>query len=197
LLKASALVILCYLIGSIPFSLIFGRLFGKVDIRTAGSGNIGATNVLRTSGLSVALLALVADVFKGIAAAWIGTAAGGPELAVFCAAAVITGHCYSIFLKFKGGKGVATSAGIIGFLMPDIFGVMLLTVVVIVVVTRYMSLGSIIAAIMFPLLAVLIFPKPLPYIMLGLFMAVLVIYRHKDNIKRLKAGNESRITDKF
>ena len=197
MLKVSALVILSYLIGSIPFSLIFGQLFGKVDIRTKGSGTIGATNVLRTSGLSVALLALVADVFKGITAAWIGTAAGGPVLAAVCAAAVVTGHCYSIFLKFKGGKGVAASAGIIAFLMPDVFGVMLLTVVVTVAVTRYMSLGSIIAAILYPLLAILIFPQPLPYIILGFFMAVLVIYKHKDNIKRLRAGNESRITDKI
>jgi len=109
------LIILCYLIGSIPFSLIFGLLLGKVDIRTKGSGNIGATNVLRSSGLAVAILALIADMGKGVAGAWIGSAGGGLEMAALCSGAVLLGHCFSVFLKFKGGKAVATSAGVIGF----------------------------------------------------------------------------------
>jgi len=190
------LIILCYLIGSIPFSLIFGLLLGKVDIRTKGSGNIGATNVLRSSGLAVAILALIADMGKGVAGAWIGSAGGGLEMAALCSGAVLLGHCFSVFLKFKGGKAVATSAGVIGFLMPGILGVLVLTVIVIVFVTRYMSLGSIVAAIMLPILAAFIFSKPFPIVLLSLFMALLVLYRHRTNIQRLMAGTESKITDR-
>lgn len=191
-----AIVILCYIIGSIPFSLIFGKLLGRVDIRTRGSGNIGATNVLRTAGLSVALLALLADIGKGLIAAWLGIGIGGTVMAALCCIAVIGGHCYSVFLRFQGGKGVATSAGIIAFLMPDILVVLLVTVILAVVITRYMSLGSIIAALLFPVLTAFIFPQPVPYIILSIIMAIMVLYRHKENIKRLLAGQESKITDK-
>ncbi len=197
MIKALLLIVLCYLIGSIPFSLIFGMALGKVDIRTRGSGNIGATNVLRTSGIPVAMLALGADLCKGLAAAWIGTAAGGPVLAGFCAAAVITGHCYSVFLKFKGGKGVATSAGIMVFLMPNVLVVVLIIFILTITITRYVSLGSIIGAIAFPVLTVFIFPQPHPYIIMSIYMVVLVLYRHKDNFKRLIEGNESKITDRL
>jgi glycerol-3-phosphate acyltransferase PlsY len=196
-IKALFLMALCYLIGSIPFSLIFGMALGKVDIRTRGSGNIGATNVLRTSGIAVALLALAADLCKGLAAAWIGTAAGGPVLAALCAAAVITGHCYSIFLNFKGGKGVATAAGIIAFLMPNVFVVVLIIFISMVTITRYVSMGSVIGAISFPLLTAFVFPQPLPYIIMSIYMIALVLYRHKDNLIRLKDGKESKITDRF
>lgn len=196
MLNNLAMIVLCYLIGSIPFSLIFGMFLGKVDIRTRGSGNIGATNVLRTAGLSVALLALLADVGKGLVAAWLGMAAGGTVMAALCCIAVIGGHCYSVFLKFQGGKGVATSAGIIAFLMPDVLVVLLVTVILVVLVTRYMSLGSIIAALSFPILTAFVFPKPLPYIILSIVMAIMVLYRHKENIKRLLAGKESKITDR-
>lgn len=197
MIKLLFMIVLCYLIGSIPFSLIFGMALGKVDIRTRGSGNIGATNVLRTSGIAVALLALAADLCKGLAAAWIGTAVGGPGLAALCAAAVITGHCYSVFLNFKGGKGVATSAGIMVFLMPNVFVVVLITFILIVTLTRYVSLGSIVGAIAFPLLAAFVFPQPTAYIIMSIYMIVLVLYRHKDNFIRLRQGKESKITDKF
>lgn len=195
-MQAVVLIILCYLIGSIPFSLIFGLLLGKVDIRTKGSGNIGATNVLRSSGLAVAILALIADMGKGVAGAWIGSAYGGAEMAAICSGAVLLGHCFSVFLKFRGGKGVATSAGVIGFLMPGILGILALIVIIMVFITRYMSLGSIMAAIALPILTAFIFPKPMPYILLSLFMAVLVLYRHRGNIQRLISGTESKITDK-
>ncbi len=197
MIKALFFMALCYLIGSIPFSLIFGMALGKVDIRTRGSGNIGATNVLRTSGIAVALLALAADLCKGLAAAWIGTAVGGPVMAGFCAAAVITGHCYSVFLNFKGGKGVATAAGIMAFLMPDVFVVVLIIFILMVTITRYVSMGSIVGAIAFPLLTAFIFPKPLPYIVMSIYIIALVLYRHKENVIRLKEGKESKITDKF
>ena len=197
MIKAVFLMALCYIIGSRPFSLIFGMALGKVDIRTRGSGNIGATNVLRTSGLAVALLALAADLCKGLAAAWIGLAAGGSTLAALCAATVITGHCYSLFLNFKGGKGVATAAGIMAFLMPKIFLVILITFILTVTISRYVSLGSIIAAVVFPLLTIFFMPQPLPYIILSIYMIALVLYRHKENIQRLIAGKESKITDRF
>ncbi len=197
MIKALLLIIMCYLIGSIPFSLIFGMALGKVDIRTRGSGNIGATNVLRTSGIAVAMLALGADLCKGLAAAWIGTAAGGPALAALCAAAVITGHCYSVFLNFKGGKGVAAAAGIMVFLMPNVLVVVLIIFILTITITRYVSLGSIIGAVAFLVLTAFIFPQPLPYIIMSIYMVVLVLYRHKDNFKRLIEGNESKITDRL
>lgn len=131
------------------------------------------------------------------AAAWIGLAAGGSTLAALCAATVITGHCYSLFLNFKGGKGVATAAGIMAFLMPKIFLVILITFILTVTISRYVSLGSIIAAVVFPLLTIFFMPQPLPYIILSIYMIALVLYRHKENIQRLIAGKESKITDRF
>ncbi|MDD2586321.1 MAG: glycerol-3-phosphate 1-O-acyltransferase PlsY [Syntrophomonadaceae bacterium] len=194
-MKETAIIILCYLIGSIPFSYLFGRVFGKVDIRARGSGNIGATNVLRTSGVPVALIALSGDLFKGILAAWISFKLGGTTLAAVGSLAAITGHCYPAFLRFRGGKGVATAAGIILFLMPDMFLVLLGVFVASVAITRYVSLGSLLAAAIFPLI-VLICMKPWPYIALSFLMAALVIYRHKDNLKRLRQGQESKINEK-
>lgn len=193
--KATVLIVLCYLIGSIPFSYIMGRVLGKVDITTKGSGNVGATNVLRATNVPVAILALCGDVLKGVIAAWIGMAAGGPVLAAWCGGAVVVGHCYSIFMKFKGGKGVATAAGVIAFLMPAIVVALASILVISVVITRYVSLGSVLAAALFPILCLVLW-KPWPYILLSFFLAGLVLYRHRENIRRLRNGQEARITDK-
>lgn len=190
-----ALFLLSYLIGAIPFSYLFGKYLGKVDISRRGSGNIGATNVLRSTKLSVALLSLAADLLKGLLAAWIGLTWGGPGLAAACGAVVVVGHCYSPFISFKGGKGVATAAGVIAILMPQIFLVLLAVMLLSVALTRYVSLGSVLAAALFPILC-LIWLKPWPYIILSFFLATLVLFRHQTNIKRLMSGQESRITDK-
>ncbi|MFY9322549.1 MAG: glycerol-3-phosphate 1-O-acyltransferase PlsY [Syntrophomonadaceae bacterium] len=185
------LVVLCYFIGAIPFSYLVSLLKG-VDIRTRGSGNVGATNVLRALGPVAAAAALAADLLKGVAAAWIGTMAGGEWLVVGCAFAAVVGHCYPIFLRFKGGKGVATSAGIILYLMPRELLLMLVVFLVVVALLRYVSLGSITVAVLLPVLA-LAMKEPFELLILCLLMAALVVYRHRENIQRLRSGTEPKL----
>jgi len=194
-LKEVSVVLLCYLIGAIPFSYLLSRIFKGVDIRIKGSGNVGATNVLRTSGIAVALAALTGDLLKGILASWIGLSVGGAVLAAICGVAAVIGHCYSIFLGFHGGKGVATAAGIILYLMPDVLLGLFGIFIIITIVSRYVSLASITVAVLLPVLTLLL-GKPWPYIISSFFIAALVIYRHKANIRRLKSGNELKITEK-
>ncbi len=194
-MKEVLVVLLCYLIGSIPFSYLFGRIFGKVDVRSRGSGNVGATNVLRTTGVKVALLALAGDLFKGYFAAWLGFQMGGPVMLVLCPFAAVCGHCCSVFLKFRGGKGVATAAGTILFLAPEIFLILLILLVLIVVFSGYVSLASIIAASIFPIL-VIAFDKSLAHIVVSILIALTVIYKHRANIVRLRNGTEAKINEK-
>lgn len=194
-MQEAGIIILCYLIGSIPFSYLFGRIFAGVDIRSRGSGNVGATNVLRTMGVGAGLGALAADGLKGVLVAWIGQLAGGPVLVAVCCGLAIVGHCYPIFLRFRGGKGVATAAGIMLFLMPKIFLILLFVFVAVVIITRYVSMASLVAAVLFPLLAIS-FSQSIPYILLSTLMAVMVVYRHRENIRRLRNGTESKLGDK-
>lgn len=194
MLKEIGLVLLCYLIGSIPFSYIFPLLFAKVDVRTKGSGNVGATNVLRTSGIPVALFAFAGDLLKGILGAWIGTAGGGGALLIICCLAVPIGHCYPIFLRFKGGKAVSSSGGIVIFLMWKIALVLLLSFAAIVFITRYVSLGSVTVAIFLPLAAMLN-AQPVDYVITCWLLAVLVVYRHRGNIQKLRKGTEAKLGD--
>ncbi|MEN6350961.1 MAG: glycerol-3-phosphate 1-O-acyltransferase PlsY [Syntrophomonas sp.] len=188
------IILLCYLIGSIPFSYLFTRLFTKQDIRKKGSGNVGATNVLRTSGKSIALLALTGDLLKGVIAAWIGKHAGGQALLIICPVAAVIGHCYPVFLKFRGGKGVATAAGVILVLMPSVCLILLLSFIAICAVSRYVSLGSVLAAALFPVMTIVI-TKSWPYFTMSLIIALVVIYRHRGNIDRLRKGIEPKIND--
>ncbi|MGI6453835.1 MAG: glycerol-3-phosphate 1-O-acyltransferase PlsY [Syntrophomonadaceae bacterium] len=188
-------ILLCYLIGSIPFSYLFTRIFRGVDIRTIGSGNVGATNVLRSAGIAVAIPALAGDLCKGILGAWLGFVVGGPLIAVLCSGTTILGHCYPVFLNFRGGKGVATAAGIILFLVPDILLILLIVFVITVFISRYVSLGSIICAVLFPILTISL-QKPWPYIVLSFIMSALVIFSHRMNISRLRAGTEPKINQK-
>lgn len=191
-MKEVALIVVCYLIGSIPFSYIFSRLVGKVDIRSQGSGNVGATNVLRTAGPGIAILSLIGDVFKGIVTAWLGVNSGIPFMIIACPLAAAVGHCYSIFLGFKGGKAVATSAGIIIFFSYQQVLILLAIFIVIVWMFRYVSLGSITVAVVFPVLTV-VFGQSWYNIVLSILLAALVIYRHRGNIVRLRKGTEPKL----
>ncbi|NLW90584.1 MAG: glycerol-3-phosphate 1-O-acyltransferase PlsY [Syntrophomonadaceae bacterium] len=193
-MKGILLVIICYFIGSIPFSYIFPRIFTHVDVRSKGSGNVGATNVFRTVGIKVAVLALAGDLLKGVLAAWIGTSFASGWLLVFCCMAAVIGHCYPIFLKFKGGKAVATAGGIVLFLMPKIGLTLLLLFICIVYVSRYVSLGSVTIATFLPITAMLA-AQPPEYVILSWLLAGLVVYRHRENIVRLRNGTESRLRD--
>lgn len=180
-----------YLLGSIPTGLLLGRLYG-IDVRKEGSGNIGATNLYRTVGRKVGVMTLVGDCLKGLLpvlavklstlpsdyAAWVG-------LAAFC------GHVFSAFLKFKGGKGVATALGVFLALSPLAVAVVLAVFVVMMLVWRYVSLGSITAAAVMPL-AVWLLGEGRVLGIVTMVISVIVIIRHIENIKRLVAGTESR-----
>jgi glycerol-3-phosphate acyltransferase PlsY len=194
-MKELVLVVLCYFLGAIPFSYLFSRFFGGVDIRSRGTGNVGATNVLRTVGTKIALASLLGDFFKGVLAAWLGFYFGGTVLAAICAGIAVVGHCWPIFLGFKGGKGVATSAGVILFLMPSVLLVLLVTFVTSIAVTRLVSLGSVCAAVLLPFL-VLVLHQPWPYNLMCVLLSAIVLFRHRSNIYRLRKGTEKRINEK-
>ncbi|NMC27088.1 MAG: glycerol-3-phosphate 1-O-acyltransferase PlsY [Syntrophomonadaceae bacterium] len=191
-MKEIVLTLACYLIGSVPFSYLFSRYLGGVDIRSRGTGNVGATNVLRTLGMKIALLSLLGDVFKGVLAAWLGLVFGGEGLAALCTVAVVIGHCWPLFLDFRGGKGVATSAGALLVLMPLITLILLVTFVTIIAVSRYVSLGSVCAAVLLPLLA-LVMREPWQYLLMTVVLAGMVLFRHRTNIERLRRGCESKL----
>ncbi|NLT96062.1 MAG: glycerol-3-phosphate 1-O-acyltransferase PlsY [Clostridia bacterium] len=185
------LVLLGYLLGSIPFGFIVGKIY-KIDIRKYGSGNIGFTNVLRVLGFKRAIFVLLLDAAKGFLAAWYGYASGGEVLTVAGALAAMAGHTWPFVLKFKGGKSVATGCGIILFLSWKITIIALLIWLSIVFVTRYVSLGSIVATIFVPI-AMIVTGKPIPYIIFSIIGASIVILKHSTNIKRLLDGTENKL----
>lgn len=185
--------LLAYIIGSIPNGLIVSRVFAGIDIRQYGSHNIGATNVWRTLGKGPGAAVFLLDFIKGILGVFFGyLLVGTPFAMIFGGMAAIIGHSLPLFLGFHGGKGVATGLGVIAFLMPKVTIVVFLVWLAIVLVTRYVSLGSIIAAALVPILAWL-FSYPIEYFVFGLLAAVLIIVRHKTNIVRLLNGTENHI----
>jgi len=182
--------ILGYLIGSIPFGLIFSKIFDLPDPRKIGSKNIGATNVLRSGNKLAAVLTLLCDFGKGIGSVFLALEFG-LDMAFYVSLAAVIGHIFPIWLKFKGGKGVATSIGVlIGFFWP--IGLSICAVwLFVAVMFRYSSLAAIIA-ISTSVLFAWIWENPL-VVWLGLFLSVLVITKHRENIKRLINGKESKI----
>ncbi|HEY8417963.1 MAG TPA: glycerol-3-phosphate 1-O-acyltransferase PlsY [Limnochordales bacterium] len=185
----------CYLLGAVPFGFLAGRLWGNVDIRTMGSGNIGATNVLRTLGAVPAVLVLLLDAAKGWAAVWVALRLGLSEAAVAGAAlAAVAGHNWPVFLGFRGGRGIATALGVLIALAPMVAAVLVGVWLIIVVSTRYVSLGSMVASALLPLLLV-VGRFPGAYAVAGLILAVTAIWRHRPNIARLLVGTEHRIGD--
>lgn len=186
-----------YLMGSIPFGYIFTRIFRKVDIRRYGSGNIGATNVLRLMGWRAALPVFLLDAGKGAAAVLLARACSGETIIVLAAAlAVLLGHCFPLFLKFKGGKGAATGVGLLIPISATVCAVAVLLAVIVIALTRYVSLGSIAGAFSVPFLFLLFGFDPL-YVIFGAAMALLVILRHRENIGRLISGTEARFGQKI
>lgn len=187
-------VLAAYLIGAVPIGWLVARGFGVADIRRHGSGNIGATNVLRTLGRLPAVLTLLADVLKGYLAVMAGAALGGGDPGVVGASTVaaVAGNCWSVFLGFRGGKGVATGLGALLRTMPLATLAALPVFLVVVITTRYISLGSLLATACVPLGAVML-GYPRASAVAGLAVAVIVIVRHHDNIARLRAGTEARL----
>jgi len=181
---------LAYLLGSIPFGLVVTKLAGLGDIRAIGSGNIGATNVLRTGRRGLAVLTLALDFGKGVAAVLIGRAFG-PDMAIFTAAGVVLGHMFPIWLHFKGGKGVATAGGVIMALAPAVGLAALATWLAVAVIWRYSSLAALSAAMLAPAYAWFFTERQRTELIA--VIAVLVIVRHRENIGRLFRGQESKI----
>jgi glycerol-3-phosphate acyltransferase PlsY len=186
------LLVLAYLIGSIPFGLVVGKLFYGVDVREHGSGNVGTTNVFRVLGKKAGIAVMISDILKGYVPAAIAAALFDPWVAIFIAAAPVLGHIYSIFLKGKGGKGIATGAGVVLALVPVAFAIIFSTWLILIVLTRYVSVASLVAAVMVPVLTIA-FGEPLPYEIAGFLVAVLVWWAHRGNIRRLLAGEEHRV----
>lgn len=185
--------ILAYLIGSIPSGLILGKLLWHTDLREHGSHNIGATNAWRTLGKGPGIAVFIADSLKGQAGVLLGLSlVGTPLAAVVGGLMAIIGHSFSIFLRFHGGKGVATSLGVLTMLMGDVTFMVFVLWLTIVYVTRYVSLGSVVAGALTPLLAIL-FAYPMEYILFSVIAAILVIVRHRENIKRLMNGTENKV----
>ena len=186
-------VVLAYLIGSIPSGLILGKLFWHTDLREHGSHNIGATNAWRTLGKRAGIAVFIADSIKGQAGVALGLLlAGTPLAAVLGGLFAIIGHSFSLFLRFHGGKGVATSLGVLTMMMGNVTLIVFAIWFAIVYLTRYVSLGSVVAAFLTPVLAAL-FAYPVEYIVFSVIAAVLVIVRHRENIKRLMNGTENKI----
>ena len=189
---ASALaLVLAYLLGSIPFSYIVARLKG-IDVRTVGSGNVGATNVMRSAGRSAGLAAFVLDFLKGSAATWLALRLAGPTVAAVAAVAAVLGHMYPVWLSFKGGKGVATGAGAFLPILPVAAVSGLVTFAVVARLTRYASVGSIAGASALPVVALLM-REPMPSGAAAAVAAALIVWKHRENVRRIAAGTERRL----
>lgn len=185
--------VLAYLVGSVPSGLILGKLFWHTDLREHGSHNIGATNAWRTLGKVPGIIVFVADSLKGQAGVLLGLSlVGTPLAAVVGGLLAIIGHSFSIFLCFHGGKGVATSLGVLTMLMGNVTIVVFVLWFTIVYITRYVSLGSVVAGFLTPVLAAF-FSYPMEYIVFTVIAAFLVIVRHRENIKRLMNGTENKV----
>ncbi len=187
-------------LGAIPFGVIVTRTLGLVDPRSSGSGNIGATNVLRTSGWAPGLITLAGDILKGVAAValvpgWLSAPLHEPLAGGAAALGAVLGHMYSPFTGFRGGKGVATGFGVFALLMPGSAGWAAVVFLAAAGTTKYVSLGSILAALTVPLAGYFIGYRP-ETVAVSAAISALVIWRHKDNIGRLIRGEENRFGSK-
>jgi glycerol-3-phosphate acyltransferase PlsY len=186
-------IVAAYLIGGIPFGYLLVKLTTGKDVRASGSGNIGATNVLRTTGKGVAVATLLLDIAKGFVSVWIAAMLtdDDPWWTSAAALAVMAGHAYPVFLKFKGGKAVASFIGAFLYLTPLALFAVLIVFVIAVAATRHISAGSVLAAGTFPLAVWLILHPPAPVLIASLIAGAFIVMRHRANIQRLHAGTES------
>jgi len=193
LAAAVSVVAIAYLIGGIPFGFLLVKLTTGKDVRAEGSGNIGATNVLRTTGRGVAVATLLLDIAKGFFAVWLAAELSNndPLLTALAALAVMAGHAYPVFLKFRGGKAVASFIGAFLYLTPFPLLSALLVFLAVVAATRYISAGSIIAAAAFPFGVWLIEHPPLPIFLASLAAGAFIVYRHRENLRRIRLGKEN------
>lgn len=184
---------IAYLIGAIPFGYLLVRLTKGEDVRAHGSGNIGATNVLRTTGRALGVATLLLDIGKGAAAVWLADRLLGGSLQwmSLAALAVMAGHAFPIFLKFRGGKAVASFIGAFLYLTPIPLLTVLVVFVIAVAVTRFISLGSVLAAGFFPVAVLLIDHPPRIVLLCAAIAGAFIVWRHRTNMQRIHAGNEN------
>ena len=202
---ALLLIIFAYLLGSLPTAVWLGKWLRNIDVRDHGSGNAGATNAMRVLGPRIGLVVLLIDALKAITAVslsyWLQGSFMSPDLFVvyqiILGAAAITGHVLPVFASFKGGKGIASLVGIIIILLPEAFLISLGIFLVVFLLTRYVSLGSVIAAVALPFIVILVKDVTLlPKIIFAVSIALFVPVTHKNNIRRLLQGKENRISFK-
>lgn len=199
-------IIVAYFLGSISFSVIFSRKFAGFDVRDKGSKNAGTTNVLRTVGTKVAALTLVCDVLKGVFAVLLAMLAGKiwadsnieitTNLTYLAGFFAILGHTFPIFFEFRGGKGVATALGVLITLNWKIGLICLIFALIIIAFTKMVSVGSLLAAILYPILTIFMGEVSFIPVLISILIALLVIFNHRENIKRIKNGTENKISFK-
>lgn len=186
-------ILAAYLIGSIPFALLLTRRSGAVDLRRVGSGNLGAANVWRASGITAGIVVAVLDIAKGAASVALAERmTGEPASAAAAGVAAIVGHIYPVWLRFKGGKGVATACGVFSMLTPNAVPPALALFLLAVGVTKYISLGSILATLALPPMAFAM-GDVASAVVAAFAAAAIVLFRHRSNVMRLIAGTERRI----
>jgi glycerol-3-phosphate acyltransferase PlsY len=184
-------IVIAYLIGAIPVGVILSKIKG-IDPRKTGSGNIGATNVMRAAGKAFGLLTLIGDALKGLAPTLIAMKYGLPSPVIaFIGLSTFIGHLFPVYLKFKGGKGVATALGVYIAISPYAILISFIAFILTFLKWRYVSLGSLIGTGIMPL-ALIVLKAPMEYVYLSLIIGVLIFIKHKDNIKRILSGQENR-----
>ncbi len=206
MVECAIVAIIAYLIGSINFSVILSKKMAGFDVRDKGSGNAGTTNMLRSVGKKAAAITLVCDILKGVVAILlamlmnkISPNSNGALLVQIAGVAVILGHTFPIFFKFKGGKGVATSLGVLIMSNWQIGLICLVFALILIILTQMVSVGSIAAAILYPVLTIFIpqnYIIPGNYIIYSIVLAVIIVFNHRENVKRLLSGTENRISFK-
>src|SRR5436305_5051002 len=205
------IIAVAYAFGSVPFGFLLVKIFRGEDIRLTGSGNIGATNVARSGAKGLGIVTLLLDALKGTFAVWFAYALGNSAynacaIGTFCipvvrlmacaALGAVLGHMFPVWLRFRGGKGVATAVGCFFVLFPKAMLISFVLFFVVVVITRYVSLGSIFSSIAFPLIARLADYAPWPSVILAAAISLLIVVKHHQNIRRLLSGNENRFGEK-
>ena len=206
MVECAIVAIIAYLIGSINFSVILSKKMAGFDVREKGSGNAGTTNMLRSVGKKAAAITLVCDILKGVIAILIAMLmnkifpnSNGALLVQIAGVAVILGHTFPILFKFKGGKGVATSLGVLIMSNWQIGLICLVFALILIILTQMVSVGSIAAAILYPVLTIFIpqnYILPGNYIIYSVVLAVIIVFNHRENVKRLLSGTENRISFK-
>ncbi|HOS70725.1 MAG TPA: glycerol-3-phosphate 1-O-acyltransferase PlsY [Bacillota bacterium] len=187
--------IIAYLMGNIATAYLVSRAFGKIDIREHGSGNSGSTNVFRVLGAKPAVIVFLGDVLKGTAAVLIGRYLGGSYGEILAGIFVVAGHNWPILLGGKGGKGIATTIGLMLPIDPLMVVMILIVGIIVIITTRYVSLASIVGVTIYPI-AMIITQKPLEYIIFSLVLSSVAIFKHRSNIERLLKGTESKFGQK-